>query len=270
MCRDTGDLMIRTAAPALVLTALLGCSAEVTVPALTPEQVAAAPAQFSLRSQELSERFRAAPASASRELVGKVVEVAGRVELVGLLETGEPYVLLAEEPKGSRPVKCLVTDMQPWRTLVPGLKATLQGQVLPLDKTNVPTLRQAVIVGRDEAGAGKVAYAAEELCESFASDPQAAEKRFHETWGWVRGRIESVDQVNGMLYLDGPGNSQIGCGTANADHAWESSLKPGMVVVIMGQLMKGSRRGLGIRSCRLAEVVDDSAAGDATGGGVAP
>ncbi|RPI90407.1 MAG: hypothetical protein EHM42_01430, partial [Planctomycetaceae bacterium] len=171
------------------------------------------------------------------------------------------YVMISGGPKGSRPTQCLVADKYPWHRVAPGLSVAIKGQVLSLDSKAIPTLAQAVIVSVDESQAAALRYSADELCRQFADDPAAAEKRYSETWGWVAGTIESLDNVNGMLYLDGPGNAQVGCGTVSEEKVWDSSLKPGMSVVIMGQLMKGSRRGLAVRNCLPPEVRGDAHAG---------
>jgi len=245
----------------LLICVLAGCEGDVAIRPMTAAEVRAAAPVAKMRARELQDRFRTAPHATNRELAGSVVEVTGQVQLLAQAESGEGVVKFVGGRKGLKPVVCLMVEGRPWTRVAPGMVATIKGQVQKIPPQGVPTLLHGEITDIDESLVSGTRLTAVELCEKYAADHTLAQNEHFEQWAWITGTVASVDRVNEVVFLDGPGAAQVSCFLAPGQSTADERLSRGRRVVILGKVKGGDKVRVLVSDCLPPEILEE---GDGT------
>ncbi|MCY2967786.1 MAG: hypothetical protein NT069_29845 [Planctomycetota bacterium] len=234
----------------------IGCESEPVFTPLSFDAVAAETPYVNIRAKQLQERYRVTPHATNRELLGKVIEVEGMAAVVGRQPTGQWFITLHGGAKDKLPIQCFVDDEEPWKRVSPGMALTLKGQVMKTLPKEIPRLLHCTIVSIDEELTPAKRLPAAELCRQYLENHAQAQNDYYDQWAWVTGQIASIDKVNGVIYMDGLGTTQIHCVPADEEETMKLELERGQTIMILGKVVGGDRLRIRLRDCLPPCVVD--------------
>jgi hypothetical protein len=165
---------------------------------------------------------------------GKVIEMSGTVSSA----RPDPYGLcgyisldVADDAFG---VRCVLTDLKPWKRVSPGSKVKVRGKSSDLIAGD---LRPCEIV---EAGPNPgVVITAEELSRQFAANRKQTSARYDGKWAYVKGKVSEKSPAKSSaawFKLKGAGGITVKCSTGDAYKDMVSRVKVGARIEVFGQL----------------------------------
>jgi hypothetical protein len=198
------------------------------------------------------------------KFVGKVVEISGVVQWVGLDNFAHPYIGLKIQPRPGmidRVLECQTFDKVPWAHVSDGQTVRLRGQASGiLSLALYGHFYNCIIV---EAGPNPAVVAtANDLCAALAADAKAATDKFDDKQAIVTGEVIEISKskpapgVQGfvavpMVLLKGAGNAKVTCYFHLYQAKRVEKLHRGEQIKLYGTLHVGLDREIVISRCLL-------------------
>ncbi len=231
----------------LSLIVVAGCASRAETP--TPAQPKV---DIRMGVAQWHAEFGKDPKAAAAKYKGKVIELAGEVELVSedLTENvGCVYLKVDGAPLQNR---CTMRDRKPWLRVAPGSMVKICGTVpengLPGD------LAAAEIV---EAGPNPaVAITADQLAKAYGNDAKSAAEKFDDRWANLQGEVLEKSKAKDCAYqlkLKGEGEIVVSCCFSERTAKCLDAVKPGSRVKVFGQLSLWKPKEIFVYSCVLSE-----------------
>jgi len=215
---------------------------------LSAEEVRMAAATARISAPVMWQRYRSVPHASNETWGNRVVEVSGRVVLVGHTEKNGDCVLLQAGLRGHDPVVCWMAVDRPWDAIAPGMSVVLKGQVVEIAPGSSPQLRHCWKVSAGESEDSRQ-FTAEDLCRTYCERRAEVHDLLSERWVWVTGRIASVDAINDALFLQGHATTQVRCTLAGQEASWDRDLASGDWIQLLGKISNGDERKVDLVDC---------------------
>jgi hypothetical protein len=212
------------------------------------------PSVGEVKSEVISQEFRDDAEKAKTRYHGKVLQVTGRIEEMGLTATGDAYIVLeGVQVPVARTVEFIMGQKDPWREVVPGQDCILKGRCEYLGG-ELRFKEGKVLPAAGILGPTRIRVAPAVLSASFEKDAAAAEKqyggRYLELTGAV-GKVEDADNAL-RLTLNTVGKVGITCHFEGAMAERARRLKPGAQVKLVGKLDSyNPTDGITLKGCLL-------------------
>jgi hypothetical protein len=248
-----------------LLTLLAGCgdkkpatdSQPASNPAVPPgttpkEQPKTATPDVSLDSKQIDEEASTDFKGYREKYKGKVIQLKGVVRDVRPYRGGGGGGEVELEGRAEQyTVRCVTTDKEPWKSVLPGQVATVVGKLDPhlalgagivecqVTEVNGPRptpvtadrLAEVLAAKPDESGAQLDALGAREVKLHFEK------VRFLVLTGEVKGvTTNKFGQAVVDLKVSGPKATQVYCRFESEDKAWSAGLKAGQKVEVLGKV----------------------------------
>jgi hypothetical protein len=226
----------RTAKPTPPATGQKGSPS--TKPGKTEPDRPQTPADFSLTAKAFYDEVTGGISAAAKKYGGKVVELTGKVALIGRnpVDPKEPPSVTLGD--GHYVVICTTADKRPWDKCVPGQTVKVRGTVngsLLLAAVGMQDCQVTVVSG-DPA----LPVTAEDLVNEIAADEKAARKKYDGKVVLLSGELapgkKGASSSDRLVELKGDGKRSITCMTWSGDEPFLKKVKAGEPVTFLGEL----------------------------------
>jgi hypothetical protein len=214
------------------------------------EDLAKAPADFSLGSEEFVKEFLKDRKTADAKYVGKVVELSAVVDFVGKNIGDEPYVRLPGEKFDT--AMCFTADKEPWAKVLPGQKVKLKGKCAEY----IVAVRMLHCVFTETGPYPAIARTADELAKEFEADSNKADEKYREKYLVVTGEVadkKDEDKTGARIYFKTSGKARVECdfrfAISNQLKDFLSSVKTGQQFKAVGRYSFGSSDKVQVDEC---------------------
>lgn len=238
---------VATCVLTLIFPCLVGC-VENSPAEMSAEEIRVSPSYAIVAAPAMLQRYRLEPHASNAEWGNRILEVRGRVVLVGRSEKMGDFVMLQAGLRGYDPVICWMAVERPWDAIAPGMKVQIKGQALKIAPGSTPQLRHSWQVEGLESPESRT-FAAEDLCRQYSENRGEVHDALSERWVWLTGQISTVDRINNALFLKGHKGTMVRCTLAGEDSAWDTNLDSGQTIQILGKIQDGNQRQVDFVDC---------------------
>jgi hypothetical protein len=202
-------------------------------------------------STDLGDEFRADNEATKKKYHGKVLEVTGLIEEMGLTAVGDAYLMLAgqREPV-ARQIEFVMKESEPWAKVVPGQTATIKARCEILG--NEPRFKEGTIL--NVKGPDRVNVKAADLASAFAKDAAAATKEYGDRYVEIDGEVARKEDAAGKdlvkVTFKTPGKGLVTCEFTGEGIRPLRKVNEGDNVRVVGQVSGyNAAQGIEVKNC---------------------
>jgi Leucine-rich repeat (LRR) protein/uncharacterized protein (DUF1330 family) len=189
---DEVFLELKKARPKLELMDAAGDDVELNKkpppPARAVEDLSKEEPEFKLTAVEFYKEYEADKDAAAKKYKGKVIELSGEAVTVWRSGPNERHIELKSEKQFSG-IRCEMADPMPWAKVLKGQAVKLKGK-WPASPYQAMLIDCALV----EAGEYKaIAITAVELAKEYATDPEAAQKKYQDKYLVISGEVTAKE-----------------------------------------------------------------------------
>jgi len=217
-------------------------------PKIVSEDLSKTAPAFTMTADKFFAEYKADRDAASKKYKGQVIELSGTVASMGRNFAGESHVAL-QAGKDFLGVMCFTAEFEPWTKVVPGQKVKIKGK-WP-DYPFVPTLIHCDFIetGKYEG----IALSAAELAKEYATDHEAASKKYDKKYLILTGVVENKEFNSAgaaSVQLKVAGKVKVFCSFTAFEKDVTKAIKVGQSIKLIGEYTLNSGKDeVGIYFC---------------------